>query len=117
MLASQNGKSLNLVKTLADDNSRKILLSIISKPLSIEEISLASNVSIKTCRKRARMLETSGMIARDNTNSTDQGETSIRYRSTFKNATIDLDSGKLTVNVRTPQEMHSIWSALRSTMI
>ena len=117
MLASQNAKSLNLVKTLADDNSRKILLSIISTSLSIEEISLASNVPVKICRKRARTLETSGMIARDNNNSIHQGEKSVRYRSTFKNATIDLDSGELAVNVRNPLEMHSIWSALRTTMI
>jgi hypothetical protein len=117
MLASQNAKSLNLVKTLADDYSRKILLSIISTPLSVEEISLASNVPIKTCRKKTRILETSGMITRDNTSSADQGEKFVRYRSTFRNATIDLDSGKLTVNVRAPQEIHSIWSALRTSMI
>jgi hypothetical protein len=117
MLASDNPDSLVLVKTLADDSSRKILLSIMSKPLSIEEISLVSKIPIKTCYKRARHLETSGMIRKDELSSAGDGKKFVRYKSTFNNATINFDSGKLAVKVRIPEEMHSIWSALRSSII
>ena len=91
MLASENSNSLELLKTLADDCSRKILLSIISKSSLIEEISQEQHNPIKSCYKRARNLETSDMIRKDETSSTGDRKKLVRYSSTFKNATIELD--------------------------
>ena len=116
MLASDNANSLDLVKLLADEKSRKILLTLISRPLSIQEISAENHISIKTCYKKTRDLEIKGMIVKDDTNLSDNGKL-VRYRSAFKKATIDLESGKLSIRVRNPEEMHSIWSALRTSIV
>ncbi|MFI5421819.1 MAG: hypothetical protein ACHQ1H_12690, partial [Nitrososphaerales archaeon] len=73
MLASDIANSLDLVKLLADDKSRKILLTLISRPLSIEEISAENHISIKTCYIKTHDLETKGMIVKDDTNLSDNG--------------------------------------------
>ncbi len=116
MLASSNLNSLDVVKLLADDKTRKILLMLVSRPSSIEEISAENHISIKTCYKKTHDLENKGMIVKEDTGFSDKGKL-VRYRSAFKKATIDLESGKLSVRVRNPEEMHSIWSALRTTTV
>jgi predicted transcriptional regulator len=118
MLVSDKAKAEEVVKALSDEYSRKIILSIISESLHIEEISRRTNVPVSTCYRRMHELFNYGIIRADRTIIQDDGKKFICYKSSFKNATIQLDSGELVVDLvsnRDPSEkLHDIWSSVKS---
>jgi len=114
MQASNDANSPKPVKMLSEDISRKKLLSIIPRLLSIEKMSVESHIPTKTYRK-ARLLETEGMITKEETILA-EGRKLTRNRSTFNSMTTYFDSGKPTLQVRTREEMLSIWSAFRTSI-
>jgi predicted transcriptional regulator len=99
MLVSENTDSPGVVKTLTDDYSRKILFSISSKSLSVEEISIAEHIPVSTCYRRVHNLKTIGIIRQVETFFTEDGKKFFRYRSILRNATINFNSGRLEVKV------------------
>ena len=91
---------LLLVKAIADEYSRKILLSITTKPSSIEEICNEQHIPVSTCYKRIRALEIDGIVKKHATIVSDEGKKFIQYASTFKNVAINFDSEVFTVKVQ-----------------
>ncbi|MFI5421893.1 MAG: hypothetical protein ACHQ1H_13070 [Nitrososphaerales archaeon] len=118
MLVSDKSKALEVVKALSDEYSRKIILSIITESLPIEEISARTNVPVSTCYRRMHELISFGIIRADKTIIEDDGKKFICYKSCFKNATIQLESGELVVDLvsnRDPSEkLHDIWSSVKN---
>ena len=108
---------LEVVKALSDEYSRKIVLSIISKSLSIEEISKQQHIPISTCYRRVHELQTYGIVKIDRTIIQEDGKKFVCYRASFKNASINLESGELKVDVepnRDPSDrLHEMWSSVR----
>ena len=94
-----NAKALEIIRTLSDDYSRKIVLSTISKPLTIDAISEEHDIPISTCYRRIHDLEEKGII-RSEPIITEDGKRAFLYRSTLKRATISFGSGELAVKVR-----------------
>ena len=119
MLVSDNSKALEVVKALSDEYSRKIVLAIISKSLSIEEISKEQHIPISTCYRRVHELQSYGIIRVDRTIIQDDGKKFACYRASFKNASINLESGELKVDVepnRDPVDrLHDMWSSVRAS--
>jgi|SRR5579872_2108329 len=99
MIISDSADSIGLMKAFFDNSSRKILISTMSKSLSIHEIADETQVPVSTCYRRIHDLEDFGLMRRDQTIMTDDGKKYVRYISIVKNARIHFDSGKLSVDV------------------
>ncbi len=99
MLVFDKARSVEVMKALGDEYSRKILLSIISKSLSADEISQELHIPISTCYRRIHALETSGMMRKDKITLTKDGKKFVSYISILKNATINFNSEKLALEV------------------
>ena len=118
MLVSDNSKALEVVKSLSDEYSRKIVLSIISKSMPIEEISKEQHVPISTCYRRIHELQRFGIVKVDKTVIQSDGKKFVCYRTSFKNASISLESGELKVDVELNREdgsdrLHQMWSSVK----
>jgi len=100
LLILDDAKSLEVLRALVDENSRKILLAIASKSLCVQEICLEEHLSISTCYRKIHDLETKGIVMNDGAIITDEGKKAFRYSSNLKNAMISFNSGKITIEVR-----------------
>ena len=99
MLVLDQSKGEELVRALSDDYSRKIILSIMGKAESIEEISREQGIPISTCYRRVHDLLVSGIVKPDKTIILEDGKKYICYKAAFRNATINLDAEQLSVDV------------------
>lgn len=99
MLVLDHSKGEELVRALSDDYSRKIILSIMGKSESIEEISREQGIPISTCYRRVHDLLISGIVKPDKTIILEDGKKYICYKAAFRNATINLDAEQLSVDV------------------
>lgn len=119
MLVSDENKALEVIRALSDEYSRKIILSIISESLPIDEISKEQNIPISTCYRRIHEMLEFGVIKPDRTIIREDGKKYVCYKSAIKNATISMDAGMLKVDVvvnKDPSErLDSIWSSVRGS--
>jgi len=117
---SDDVKAIEVIKALSDEYSRKILLSIISNSLPIEEIGRAQNIPVSTCYRRIHEMLQFGIIKPDRTIIREDGKKYICYKSAIKNATIQLNSGELKVDVevnKDPSEkLEKLWSNVKSAV-
>ena len=88
LLVSDQEKALEVVKVLADEYSRKIVLTIISNSLPIEEISKEQHIPVSTCYRRIHEMLEYGIVRPDRTIIHDDGKKFVCYKSSFRNATI-----------------------------
>jgi predicted transcriptional regulator len=118
LLVADKSKALEVVKVFADEYSRKIVLAIIANSLPIEEISKEQNIPISTCYRRIHEMLNYGIVRADRTIIQDDGKKYVCYKSSFKNATIQLESGELKVDLvpnRGPlDKLGDSWSTLRT---
>jgi predicted transcriptional regulator len=120
VLVSDSAKALEVVKALSDEYSRKIVLSIISKSMPIEEISKEQHIPISTCYRRIHELQSYGIVKVDKTVIQADGKKYVCYKTSFRNALISLDSGEVKVDVVLNKEdgsdrLHDMWSAVKET--
>ncbi len=119
MLVSDNARALEVIKSLSDEYSRKIVLSIITRSLPIEDISKEQHIPISTCYRRMHELLDYGIVRADKTVIQADGKKFISYRTAFKNATINLESGELKVDVepnRDPSDrLKDMWATVRQS--
>jgi len=117
MLVSDRDGALEIVKAFSDDYSRRIILALISKALAVEEISAQERIPLSTCYRRVRELEVSGILRVNKPIIWKDGKKYICYKTTFKSASIDFDSGRLSVDIvpnRDPSEkLHDLWADIR----
>lgn len=99
MLVTDSEKANEIVKTLSDEYSRKIVLAITSKSMTAEEISKEKGIPTSTCYRRIHSLLSHGMIRVDKTIISDDGKKFVCYLSCFKNASINLEGDGLKVDV------------------
>ncbi len=99
MQVSDNDKAIEVVKVLSDEYSRKILLCIINSSLPIEEISRFQNIPVSTCYRRVHEMLQYGIIKPDRTIIREDGKKYVCYKFAIKNATIQLESGGVRVDV------------------
>jgi DNA-binding Lrp family transcriptional regulator len=119
LLVSDETRALEVVKALSDEYSRKIILCIITRSLPIEAISHEQHIPISTCYRRIHELESYGIVRADRTIVQEDGKKFVCYKSSFKSASIQLESGELKVDLvsnRGPEDkLHDIWQSVRSS--
>ncbi len=115
MLVTDTEKANEIVKTLSDEYSRKIVLAITSKSMTAEEISKEKGIPTSTCYRRIHSLLSHGMIKVDKTIISDDGKKFICYLSCFKNASINLEGDELKVDVIVSDSSRrlDIWTTTR----
>jgi predicted transcriptional regulator len=117
LLVSDQNKAFEVVKVLADEYSRRIVLSIMTNSLPIEEISKEQHIPASTCYRRIHEMLEFGLIRPDRTIILEDGKKFVCYKSAFKNATIQLESGELKVDLvlnRDPADkLSDIWSTMK----
>ncbi|MDG6995094.1 MAG: helix-turn-helix transcriptional regulator [Nitrososphaerota archaeon] len=118
MQVLDQSKAMEVIRAFSDEYSRKIILSVISKSLPVEEISKQQNIPISTCYRRIHELSSFGIIKAERTILQEDGKKYICYKSAFKSASVHLESGELTVDLipnRDPTEkLQDIWSAVKT---
>jgi predicted transcriptional regulator len=92
-------KAEEVAKALSDKYSRKIIFAIVARAEPIEEISKGQDIPISTCYRRIHELMAAGIVRPEKTIIQDDGKKFVCYKSTFKNATINLGVDELTVDV------------------
>ena len=117
MLVSDRAKALEVVKTLSDEYSRKIVLAVIKRSLPIGVISTELHIPISTCYRRIHELASYGIIRADRSVIQEDGKKYICYKASFKSASIQLESGELKVDLisnREPEDkLHDIWQLVK----
>ncbi len=99
MLVTDEVKAAEVVRVLSDLYSRRIMLSIVSKALPIEEISESENIPISTCYRRIHEMLVFGIVKPERTIIREDGKKFVSYRSVIKNVTIFFEGGDLKVDV------------------
>lgn len=119
MLVSDQSRALEVVKVLSDEYSRKIVLSIISRSLPIEEIAKEQQIPISTCYRRIHELLSYGLVRMDKTVIQTDGKKFVCYRASFKNASISMESGELKVdlvpNKEVSEKLHEMWTTVKDS--
>jgi DNA-binding Lrp family transcriptional regulator len=118
MQVQDQAKAMEVVHAFSDEYSRKIILSVITKALSVEEISKEQGIPISTCYRRVHELAQFGIIKPEKTILQEDGKKYICYKSAFCCASVHLESGALTVDLipnRDPsQKLNDIWGNVRN---
>lgn len=107
-----------LIRALADDYSRKILLSTVEKAMSVEELSHTLQIPISTSYRRVNEMNEVGLLTVEKTIITDDGKKFELYRSSFRGINIQLEKGEIVVDVELNEDVATrlsrLWAALRS---
>ncbi len=99
MLLSDPSNVLEIANALLDEYSRKIMLSLVDRSKSIEEISEEEGIPISTCYRRVHELLRDGIVKVCETIIQKDGKKYIKYRAAFRNVSVQIDSSKMAVDV------------------
>lgn len=99
LLLKDEVKSIEIVNALSDEYSRKIVLAIMSKSQSIEELSRDLGIPISTCYRKVRHMLRFGIVRPVRTIIDETGKKYVSYAASFKNASVRFESGEMMVDV------------------
>ena len=106
-----------LVRALADEYSRKILLKTINEAHSVEELSQMENIPISTAYRRVNELKDVGLLTIQKTILTDDGKKFELYRSAFRSIHMELDEGEITIDAELNEDiamrLSRLWDSMR----
>jgi len=95
-------KALEIVRALSDKYSRRILLSSISRPRQIQEISDEEDIPLSTCYRRVKDMLNFGFLKVQRISLSQDGRRVAWYTTTFESVSMHLESGKLFVDIESP---------------
>ena len=99
MLLRDEARAVEMVNALSDEYSRRIVLAIMSKNQSIEELSKGLNIPISTCYRKVRNMLRFGIVRPVRTVIDENGKKFVSYATSFKNASVRFESGEILVDV------------------
>jgi len=106
-----------VLKALADEYSRTILLSTIQKAKSAVELSTEKNIPISTSYRRLHELQEAGLVAIERSTITEDGKKFDLYRSTVKSVSISFNLGATDVELVPNEDMVTkfvrLWGYMR----
>jgi len=105
-----------LIRALADEYSRKILLGTISRARSVEELSQSENIPISTAYRRVSEMREVGLLTVEKTILTPEGKKFEMFRSSFKGIHIDLNQGEIAIDMELNEDVAMRLSRLWATM-
>ena len=107
-----------LVRALADEYSRKILLVTIDRARSVEELSGTEQIPISTAYRRVNEMRDLGLLTVEKTIITDDGKKFELYRSSFRGIKLQLNQGEILVDVELNEDVATrlsrLWASMRS---
>ncbi len=119
MLVSDYEKASEVMKVVSDEYSRRIVVAIMSRSLSIEEISREENIPISTCYRRIRRMQRLGLVRVDKTVIQGDGKKYVCYRAAFRNPSIRVTPGEVLVdvipNTDASDKLYGMWSSMKES--
>jgi hypothetical protein len=106
-----------LTRALADEYSRRILISASAKAKTVEDFSGENDIPLSTCYRRVHEMHQDGILLVERIVISSEGKKSELYRSGFKGISIKMEDGKVsieaTVNEDVADKLYGMWSAMR----
>jgi DNA-binding Lrp family transcriptional regulator len=107
-----------IIRALADEYSRRIILKTVEKAISVEELSHTLSIPISTCYRRVNEMREVGLLTVEKTIITDDGKKSELYRSAFRGINLQLHKGEIIVDVELNEDvairLSRLWASLRA---
>ncbi len=107
-----------LIRALADEYSRKILLGTIDRARSVEELSASEQIPISTSYRRVNEMRDIGLLTVEKTIITDDGKKFELYRSSFRSIKLQLNQGEIVLDVELNEDVATrlsrLWSSMRA---
>ncbi|MDA4120925.1 MAG: hypothetical protein OK404_00785 [Thaumarchaeota archaeon] len=117
MLIDDPSRVQALVQGLADEYSRKILLSAIPVAKSVEDLSRENDIPLSTCYRRVHELLEAQMLVIEKIIITADGKKYELLRSAYRALTVSFDSGIMkvdaTVNEDVAEKLRRLWLSMR----
>ena len=106
-----------LARIMADEYSRRILLSGASRAKTVEDFSREDNIPLSTCYRRVNEMHKEGILVVERIVISPEGKKSELYRSGFRGVTIRMADGEMaieaTVNEDIADKLYNMWSVMR----
>lgn len=106
-----------LVQGLADEYSRKILLSAIPKAKSVEDMSRENDIPLSTCYRRVHELLGSQILIVERIIVTPDGKKYELLRSAYRAINVTFDGGVMrvdaTINEDVADKLRRLWMTMR----
>ena len=106
-----------LVQSLADDYSRRILLSAIPAAKSVEDLSKENDIPLSTCYRRVHELLDAQVLLIDRIIVTNDGKRYELVRSAYRNVQVDLENGVMRVsaaiNEDVADKLRRLWITMK----
>jgi hypothetical protein len=107
----------NVMKALADDYARRILLATLANAKSALDLSREHEIPISSVYRRIHDLVEGGLLAIERSIITEDGKRFELYRSTVKAIQIRFEAGSVSVDLTPSEDMVSkffrMWNTLR----
>jgi len=108
-----------LVQGLADEYSRKIILSAIPKAKSVEDMSRENDIPLSTCYRRVHELLDSQILVVEKIIVTPEGKKYELLRSAYRAVNVSFDGGVLKVdaliNEDVAEKLRRLWLTMKET--
>ncbi len=119
MEISEPSRVQALVQGLADEYSRKILLSTIPKAKSVEDVSKENDIPLSTCYRRVHELLDAQIIVVEKIIVTPDGKKYELLRSAYKAVNVTFDGGVMKVdaliNEDVAEKLRRLWMTMKDT--
>ncbi len=107
----------SLVQGLADEYSRKILLSAIPAAKSVEDMSRENDIPLSTCYRRVHELLDAQILVVEKIIVTPDGKKYELLRSAYRAVSVSFESGVMkvdaTVNEDVAEKLRRLWMSMR----
>ena len=108
----------SLVQGLADEYSRKILLSAIPAAKSVEDMSRENDIPLSTCYRRVHELLDAQILIVEKIIVTSDGKKYELLRSAYRAVTVSFEGGVIkvdaTVNEDVAEKLRRLWMSMRA---
>jgi DNA-binding Lrp family transcriptional regulator len=106
-----------LTHIMADEYSRRILLSGAAKAKTVEDFSREDDIPLSTCYRRVNEMHEEGILVVERIVISPEGKKSELYRSGFSEVRVRMADGNLsieaTVNQDIADKVYNMWSVMR----
>lgn len=107
-----------LIRSLADEYCRKIILSTIDRAQSVEELSQSEGIPISTAYRRINEMKEIGILTAEKTILTEEGKKFELYRSAFRAIHIDLNQNEVQIDAELNEDVATrlsrLWASMRA---
>jgi hypothetical protein len=106
-----------LVQSIADEYSRKIVLSAIPAPKSAEDMSRENDIPLSTCYRRVHELLADQLLVVEKIIVTNEGKKYELFRSAYRAVTVSFENGVMKVdaviNEDVAEKLRRLWLSMR----